>query len=197
MINQINASFSTGSSYKSESGQASAAKNIKKTATSEDPAYVLDITGADSGETKSHGLGTDELQAVKEQADLSTASLRELVQKLIVQQQENSPTFNISIQILGSGSVSMTQAEAQAAIGEDGEWGVKAVSDRIVEFAKSVSGGDVSKLSELKDAIDRGFAGAKRTLGGSLPDISNQTYDAIMSKLDDWANADTETAAAE
>jgi hypothetical protein len=77
---------------------------------------------------------------------------------------------------------------AKQAISEDGEFGVKAVSDRLVDFAISISGGDKSKLSELISAIDEGFAAAKEALGGELPAISQQTYDETMRKLNEWAN---------
>lgn len=80
-----------------------------------------------------------------------------------------------------------TIAEAKQAISENGEYGIKAVSGRIVNFAIAASGGDKSKLEELKAAIDKGFEEAKKAFGGQLPDICSQTYDEIMKKLDDWS----------
>ena len=74
------------------------------------------------------------------------------------------------------------------AIAEDGEFGVNAVSDRIVAFAIAISGGDKSKLNTLKAAIDEGFQAVKDIMGGALPDISSKTYDEIMRKLDEWAD---------
>ena len=74
-------------------------------------------------------------------------------------------------------------------ISEDGPFGVKAVSDRIVDFAIAVSGNDTSKLGELKAAIDKGFEKARDAFGGTLPDICNRTYDEAMRKLDEWAGA--------
>lgn len=76
--------------------------------------------------------------------------------------------------------------EAQNMIAEDGPLGVETVSDRIVDFAIAISGGDVSKLDELKSAINKGFEEAERILG-RLPEISRKTYDRIMEKLDNWA----------
>lgn len=61
------------------------------------------------------------------------------------------------------------------------------VSDRIVEFAKAISGGDKSKIDTLRDAIEKGFAEAARVLGGELPEVSQKTYDLVMQKLDTWA----------
>lgn len=187
MINQINSNALTGATYQANAGQTAASKEKSKAAADDGAAYILDI-GNEGNEAKGKGLGADEIKAIKEQADASTSGLRDLVEKLIMKQQSNSPMFSVSIQILGDTGAVMSQSDAQAAIGDNGEWGVGAVSDRIVDFAKSISGGDPAKIQELKDAIDKGFARAKKMLGGSMPDISSKTYDAVMSKMDDWAS---------
>jgi len=79
------------------------------------------------------------------------------------------------------------RAEANALISEGGELSPEKVSDRIVEFAKAISGGDKSKIDTLREAIDKGFEEAARILGGELPEISQKTYDLVMEKLDNWA----------
>lgn len=79
--------------------------------------------------------------------------------------------------------------EAQELIGPNGELGVEAVSQRIVDFAIALSGGDKSKLDTLRKAIDQGFEEASKILGG-LPDISRQTHKAIMEKLDAWEQSE-------
>ena len=56
-----------------------------------------------------------------------------------------------------------------------------------MDFAKALSGGDKSKLPELRAAIEKGFREAERILGG-LPQISRDTYDEVMRLLDEWAN---------
>jgi hypothetical protein len=84
-----------------------------------------------------------------------------------------------------------TRAEAQELISEDGYWGVNKTSERIFEFAIAGAGGDQTKLEAIKAAIDKGFAMAAKSFSGSLPDISSKTYDAVMKKLDAWANQET------
>jgi hypothetical protein len=81
-----------------------------------------------------------------------------------------------------------TRSEAQALISEDGYWGVNKTSDRIFEFAVASAGGEPTKLEAIKAAIGKGFGMAATSFGGSLPEISSKTYDAIMQKLDAWAN---------
>lgn len=82
----------------------------------------------------------------------------------------------------------MTTEEAQALVADDGYFGVDKTSQRIVDFAISGFGNDPSRLQEMKDAIDKGFMDAQSAFGGALPEISQQTYDAIMEKLDAFAN---------
>ena len=84
----------------------------------------------------------------------------------------------------------MTTEEAQELISEDGYFGVDQTSQRIVDFAISGFGNDPSRLQEMKDAIDKGFKEAQSAFGGALPEISQQTYDAIMEKLDAFASAE-------
>ena len=79
------------------------------------------------------------------------------------------------------------QAAAQEAISEDGYWGVKQTSERIVSFAKALVGGDPSRIEEMRDAFIKGYEAAEKAWGGSLPEISRQTYDAVMKLFDEWA----------
>ena len=80
------------------------------------------------------------------------------------------------------------RAEAQKLIGPGGELSAEKVSDRIVDFAIAAFGGDKSKIGIIRDSIDRGFAEAKKMLGGKLSDVSNETYDLIQKRLDEWVN---------
>ncbi|MDD3815417.1 MAG: hypothetical protein PHZ02_12325 [Desulfocapsaceae bacterium] len=81
----------------------------------------------------------------------------------------------------------LSQEDAQALIAEDGYFGVKQTSDRIVDFAIAMAGGDPSHLAAIKEGVDKGFSEALDAFGGQLPDISYNTYDAVMEKLDKWA----------
>jgi hypothetical protein len=81
----------------------------------------------------------------------------------------------------------MTPDEARELISEDGYFGVEKTSDRIVEFATGAAGADVSKLDQIKDAVLKGFKEAEEAFGGTLADISYETLDAVMEKLDKWA----------
>ena len=85
----------------------------------------------------------------------------------------------------------ITTEDAQKLIAKDGYFGVDQTSDRIVNFAIATAGSDPSRLDAIKEGVDKGFQEALKAFGGSLPDISYDTYDAVMNKLDTWAQAGT------
>ncbi len=79
-----------------------------------------------------------------------------------------------------------TRAQATSLISDDGEWGAKQVSQNILNFAKAVSGGDPSKIEEMKEAFLKGFSEAERVWGGTLPEISYRTKEAVLSGFKQW-----------
>ena len=199
MINEINASQRYGVSGITKSANQPAAEKSDKVSQTEQNTKVDTIEIGTKKEASvtyenvtSKKLSADEIASLKADADKATENLRKLVEELILKQDKNykkSIEDSSSEDLMTKLGITTEDVEAaKQAISEDGEFGVKAVSDKLVEFAKSVSGGDKSKLSELTSAIDKGFAAAKQALGGELPDISQQTYDETMRKLNDWAN---------
>lgn len=90
----------------------------------------------------------------------------------------------------GEGEINLGTLTPEAAsdlISEDGYFGVEKTSQRIVDFAVNAFGNDPAKLTQMKDAIEKGFNAAAEAFGGMLPDISHQTYAAVMEKLDAFA----------
>lgn len=154
----------------------------------EQPAAVVDIGGARPQSVGYNAQGAkyaDEIKRLQEDTRRATQSLLDIVMRLIAHQGKNMEDLLCAEDVLFVDTEA--RDEAVQLVSEEGEWGVEAVSQRIVDFAKAISGGDKSKLAELKAAIDQGFAQAADALGGDLPDICNDTYDAIMRKLDEWA----------
>ena len=91
---------------------------------------------------------------------------------------------------LASGKFTVSEAakeEAKKAISEDGFYGVKNTSDRILEMAKALTGGDPDKIEDMRNAFKKGFDQATKSWGRDLPDISHKTYDAVMEGFDNWA----------
>ncbi|MBE5872587.1 MAG: hypothetical protein E7294_15290 [Lachnospiraceae bacterium] len=141
--------------------------------------------------------------AIAEQLKAATEArvnqMRDLVQKLISGQGDAYGKATDMWQFLASGNFTVdpaTKAQAQADIAEDGYWGVNQTSDRILDFAKALSGGDPDKMNKMADAFKKGFEQATRTWGGKLPDISQRTYDKVLEKFDKWQEEYTQNAAA-
>ena len=148
---------------------------------------------------KTYTPDTNLVNKLKADAEARTAQLRSLVEKMMSGQANTYGKANDIWQFLRSGNYTVdaaTKLQAQADIAEDGYWGVNQTSDRIIDFAKALTGGDPDKIEEMRAAFQKGYKQAEKTWGGSLPDISQRTYDAVMKKFDDMAAA-SKTAAAE
>lgn len=79
-----------------------------------------------------------------------------------------------------------TPETAARAIAKDGEWGVNAVTTRLLAMAVSLSGGDTSKIAALRGAVEAGFKAAEKVLGGALPGVCQETYTETMKRFDYW-----------
>ncbi|MDL2236676.1 hypothetical protein LJC56_02445 [Christensenellaceae bacterium OttesenSCG-928-K19] len=109
----------------------------------------------------------------------------------------NYESYSFSMEQISAngGMVEIDQAtrdEAAGLIGEDGPLGVKQVSQNILDFAKAISGGDPSKIDVLKNAFIKGFDEVANMFGGrdKMPEISQKTYDAVMTGFDAWENGE-------
>ena len=184
--------------------QAKTREDITKTAPSEPQALKIDkieigkkneesVTYTNLNSEKK--LSTGEIDSLIAEADKATENLRKLVEKLILKQTKfidsiESKQARSSIHTNNGKTPTVEEVDqAKQAISEDGPFGVKAVSDRLVDFAITVSGGDKTKLAELTNAIECGFEEARKAFGGELPEICNQTYNETMRKLNDWAQS--------
>ncbi len=120
---------------------------------------------------------------LQDAANAGYEKLRSYVQDLLKEQGINTKVAT------GSGEIDLatvTPDQAQDLISEDGYFGVEQTSERIFQFAMAIAGGDTSRIDAIKEGIEKGFAAAKKAFGDWLPDISYDTYDAVMKKLDNW-----------
>lgn len=156
---------------------------------------VQKLDSIELGTTNSEDIGTytvdrKKIDEIKADFARNTESFKKMVEAMIEKQGKK---VNQVLKDLAEGKDveitvdSETQAAAQAAISEDGYFGVNKTSERIVDFAKALSGGDKSKIETLRNAFKEGFESAKEAFGGELPEISQQTYDKVMQGFDDWA----------
>lgn len=186
MINPVNYNSNSEQIYSTKEK-----KNYKEETkhTKDENAVAVDIGKAPEQSTTyskpaAPKINAEEIKKLWAEADKATQTLKSLVEDLLKRQGKKFRDVVEGREALVVDE--KARAEAEALISEDGELGVKAVSARIVEFAKAISGNDKSKISELKEAIKEGFAESEKALGGVLPDISKKTYDEIMNQLDKW-----------
>lgn len=183
---------------------AAAAANTVTTKTDDTAAVYEKSTETGSGKAKSTDRSAIIAQ-LKADQESRLNSLKSLVEKVITKQGQTFAWANSSNEdllndssfwnVIRTGNFTVdaeTAAQAQADIADDGYWGVNQTSDRLVDFAKALTGGDSSKIESMRSAIKKGFDEAKKLWGGELPEISQKTYDATMKKLDEWAKG-TET----
>ena len=137
---------------------------------------------------------------LKADAEQRTSQLRSLVEKMMTKQGVAIGTADSMWSFLAKGDFTVdeaTRAQAQADIADDGYWGVDQTSDRILDFAKALSGNDPEKADLLLDAFKKGFKEATKSWGQDLPDISQRTYDAVVEKFNKWKNGTEETETAQ
>lgn len=115
--------------------------------------------------------------------------LRGLVANLL---KEQGIDFKVAIGNEEVGINHISQEEAQELVSDDGYFGIEQTSDRIVDFAIAISGNDPSRIDAIRSGIQKGFDEALEAFGGSLPEISHNTYDAVNAKLDAWVESSNE-----
>ncbi len=140
---------------------------------------------------KKYVQNTELVNKMKADAEEHSKQLRNIVEKMMTKQSQTSGIANGDMwKFLASGKFEVDEAtklQAQQDIAEDGYWGVKQTSGRILDFATALTGGDPSKIEDMRAAFKKGYEQAEKTWGGELPEISKKTYDAVMAGFDKMA----------
>lgn len=181
----------------------------KESAASKNDTSKVDTSKNDTNKTDKNSNGAavydktklseDDRKAIvaqlKADQEKRQSQLTDLVHNMLNTQTNTFGQANNIWQFLSKGEYTVdaaTQKKAQEAISEDGYWGVKQTSDRIVSFATALAGNDSKQLEKMRDAFLKGYKQAEKTWGGKLPDISQRTYDAVLEKFDKLMNPKTE-----
>ena len=191
-INNVATVYSTTSAVTKSAAKSSSSDATDKTKFSETAATYEKSEEAVQKETSSTDRSAIVAQ-LKADQEAQTNQLLNIVRKTISQQGNTLAKADDMWRFLASGDFTVdaeTKAQAQADIAEDGYWGVEKTSDRILDFAKALSGGDTSKAETLLEAFKKGFEEATGTWGKELPEISQKTYDAVLEKFEAWKNGD-------
>lgn len=126
---------------------------------------------------------------LKADSENHVSQMKSLVEQMFSKQGIKIGTADDMWKTLAGGNFTAdaaTISQAKSDISEDGYWGVSQTSDRIFDFAMALSGGDEETMEKMKDAVDKGFKEATKSWGKALPSISNDTYDAVMKKFDNF-----------
>ncbi|TCK62669.1 hypothetical protein [Seleniivibrio woodruffii] len=146
-----------------------------------------------TGNDQSAYSGRSALSPVEEHLYRSASNLMDIISRRTADNlKDQSFQYSASIRVLSvsieiSGEPTQDVAKkAEEMLGEDGYYGVEKTSDRLFELARKLSGNDIEKLKEAKDAITKGYESVKGLFGENTPDITHQTYDRTMEKMDGY-----------
>ena len=191
-VNGISNQTSTYAAYKSTEQKAAATETEgKQTEVSAvyEPSAETEKTDTVTAKQKNEAI----ISRLKADAEARTQQLQQLVQQMISKQGNAYGQANDMWKFLAGGNFTVdaqTKAQAQADIAEDGYWGVKQTSERIFDFAKALSGGDMDKMKEMQAAFEKGFKQATKTWGKELPQISQDTRSAVNKLFEDFYAGD-------
>lgn len=179
-----------GNSQSTDAKTNEAVKSTEETGVVYEPSK--DSANTASSAKKSSKVDSATIAKLKADADARLSQLKGIVEQLITKQgttAQNASIWSQFRQGVLDGSITVDEATARQAaedISEDGYWGVKQTSERILDFAKALTGGDSEKAEEMRTAIKKGFDAAAKLWGDELPEISQKTYDAVMKGIDEW-----------
>ncbi|MGO1470290.1 MAG: hypothetical protein ACTHW2_09745 [Tissierella sp.] len=81
-------------------------------------------------------------------------------------------------------------AKAKELIGKNGKLGAETSSEKVVDFVKETSHGEKGKIDILRETIDKSFKETEEILG-KLPELSKETYEKVIKKLDTFMSLET------
>ena len=192
-INSINNYVSAASTVATDSKVSSKKTKSSKNDTSTGVIYEKGSSDKSSSSQKTQNSAL--IAKMKADSDSRISQLRGIVEQMMSKQGAAIGKADDMWSFLAGGNFTVSadvKAQAQADIAEDGYWGVNQTSDRILDFAKALTGGDSSKVEDIRTAIEKGFSEAAKLWGDELPEISQKTHDAVMKGLDEWAKQSTE-----
>ncbi len=134
------------------------------------------------------------IEKMKAEAEMKTAQLRSLVEKMLLKQGQKFTTLADTFDMIKEGTIEVddeTAKEAQKEVADDGYWGVEQTSERLFSFAKALAGNDPTKADSMLGALQKGFDEATKCWGGELPEICQKTLEATQKKLTDWRDGVT------
>ena len=162
------------------------------------------VTGYNEGEAAVYETGDKEkvvkrddetIKRMTAELEQRKAQLRNLVEQMLSKQGKTFTTYKEMFTAIQNGEIEVDPEVAKQAeedVSEDGYWGVEQTSERLVSFAKALSGSNPEYADKMIEAVKDGFKEAEEAWGGELPEISQKTLEATIKKLENWRDGVTE-----
>ena len=129
------------------------------------------------------------VEALKADADAKAKQFNDLVMNMISGQSKSFAKLGDLFEAVKNGEIKVDPEvveQAKADIAEDGYWGVKQTSERLVSFAQALAGSDPDMADKMIEAVKKGFDQATEAWGSKLPDICQETVDKTIETLEKW-----------
>lgn len=194
-INNVNTSNSlliTGKTAAETAKISAAEKTVAEKIKSDDKEVRTDsFTKSTETKTEETGIYSREslLEQLRKSEEQRVKAFEDTIRSMAAQQGQ---TINFTFRGIGLHVTEEQRAAAEKSISEGGEYSVNAVADRIMDMAKALAGEDSSKISILREAVQKGFSGAASLLGkkdDEMPGITKDTYSEVMKRFDEWENS--------
>lgn len=188
-VNSNYAAYEATSASASKKNSSTSKTEAKTSKVYSDVAATYEASSKTVSTTTSKTDRSAVVAQLKADQESRMAQMQSLVTQMFSKQGITIGTADDMWKVLASGNFTAdadTIAQAKEDISENGYWGVKQTSERIFDFAQALAGDDEENMEKMKAAVEKGFKEATKAWGKSLPSISNDTYDAVMKKFDDY-----------
>ena len=161
-----------------------------------------DTETVDDSTSSTKGLSADQVRALQDSIQVSQQTMLNMMIQALTDSNDKLQswlddgigTLNFDgVQIDASKfalpEVATNAEDAAKAVADGGDWSVDAVSSRIFDLANTIAGGDPDKLAKMRSAVEEGFKQAGVTWSNAtgmddMPEITQKTYDDLMSRFD-------------
>ena len=175
---------------------------------SPDWAFRYDLFKAAESETveesteKTKGLSADQVRYLQDSIQMSQQTMLNMMIQALTDSNDklqgwldegvgilNFDGVQIDASKFALPEVATNSEDAAKAVADGGDWSVDAVATRIFDLATAIAGNDPDKLATMRSAVEEGFSQAGVTWSNAtgldkMPEITQNTYDEIMSRFD-------------
>jgi predicted RNA-binding Zn ribbon-like protein len=141
--------------------------------------------------TATHSSRDSSVNGTQQQREAAAIALQQRAQiqesfvRMITTSFGNQANSTTNTPTIRQTATATTTATSSVDIG--GYHGVEQTSERILNFAIALSGGDPETMEMLREYVIRGFEAAEEQWGSALPPISQETFARVMQGFDDFA----------